>query len=70
MKIYLGTRDAKEAHRHQHPSDRDLIISKLDTVQILHTQTVRGDQTIQRKDLVHLDRSNECAPSLTNDMRN
>jgi hypothetical protein len=65
---YLGTRNTQEANRHEHTRNRHLIVSELDPIKVLHTQAVRGDQTIQCEDLVHLDRSDESAATLSNDM--
>ena len=66
---HLGARDAIEANRHEHSSDRDLVVTKLDTIQVLHTETVRRDETVERQDLVHLDRCDERAPTLADDVR-
>ena len=67
---YLCTRDTQEANRHEHPANGDLIITKLDTVEILYTKTVCSDKTIQGENLVHLDCCNQRAAALANDMRN
>ena len=66
---HLCSRDTQEAHGHQHPGDSHLVITKLDTIQVLHTQAPRRDQAVQREDLVHLDSSNERTTSLADDMR-
>jgi hypothetical protein len=58
----------KKADRHEHTRDRHLVVSELDPIKILHAQTVRRDQTIECEDLVHLDRSDEGAATLSNDM--
>ena len=65
---YLCTRDTQEANRHEHPANGDLIITKLDTVEILYTKTVCSDKTIQGENLVHLDGRNESAATLPDDM--
>jgi len=67
---YLGPGDTQEADGHEHPSDRDLVVAKLDSVEVLHAKTVRCDQTIQSKDLVHLDSSDEGASALPDDRSN
>jgi hypothetical protein len=66
--MYLGTRDTQETNRHEHTSDCHLIVSKLDPVEILYAQAVRRDQTVKRENLIHLDRSDESAATLSNDM--
>ena len=65
---HLGTRNAEETHRHEHAGDRDLVVSKLDAVEILYTQTVRCDETIKRKNLVHLNCCNQCTATLADDV--
>ena len=67
---YLCTRDTQEANRHEHPTNGDLIITKLDTVEILYTKTVCSDKTIQGENLVHLNGGHEGAATLTNNMCN
>jgi len=67
---YLGPRDTQEADGHEHPSDRDLVVAKFDSVEILHAKTVRRNQTVQSKDLVHLDSSDEGASPLPNNRSN
>jgi hypothetical protein len=67
---YLCARYAQETHTHKHPTNCHLSISKLDTIQIKHTQAVSADQAIQRQDLVHLDGGHKRASSLSNDVRN
>ena len=67
---YLGARDAQEADGHEHTADGDLIVAELDAIQILHAQGVRCNETIEGENLVHLNRCNERAPALTDDMRN
>jgi hypothetical protein len=66
----LCTGDGQEAHAHHHTRDRDLAITKLDTVEIQHGQTVGRDQTVECKDLVHLDRGDKGASTLSNNVRN
>jgi len=60
--------DTEEADGHQHAADSHLVITKFDTIEVLHTQAVSGDQAIQRQDLVHLNSGNERTTSLSNDM--
>lgn len=67
---YLCARDAQETDRHQHPADSHLIITKLDAVKILHTQAVCSDETVQRQDLVHLDRRDQRTATLPDDVGN
>jgi hypothetical protein len=64
---HLGPRDTQEADGHEHSSDRDLVVTELYSIQVLHAETVRRNQTVQSKDLVHLYGGNEGAPSLPND---
>ena len=64
----LGTRNAQEADRHEHPVNCHLIVAKLDAIQVLYTQTVGRNEAVQREDLVHLDGGHEGAATLTNDM--
>ena len=64
----LGTGYTQEADGHEHACDRDLVVSEFDTVKVLYTQTVRGNETIQCKDLVHLNRRDESTTALTNDV--
>ena len=65
----LGTRNAQEADRHEHTIDCDLVVAELDAVQVLYTQTIRRDETIESKDLVHLDGRDQGAAALANDVR-
>ena len=65
---YLCTRDTQEANRHEHPANGDLIITKLDTVEILYTKTVCSDETVQGENLVHLDGRDEGTATLSDDM--
>lgn len=66
--MYLGSRYAQEADRHEHPSDSHLVVAEFDPVEVLDTQAVRRDQTVQRKDLVHLDSGHQGTTALPNDM--
>lgn len=66
---YLGSRYAQEAYRHEHTCHRHLVVTELDAVEVLHAETVRGDQTVQSEDLVHLNSRHQGASTLTNDMR-
>lgn len=38
---YLGPGNTQEADGHEHSSDRDLVVAKLDSVEVLHAETVR-----------------------------
>ena len=49
---YLGMRDTQEADRHEHTSNRHLVVTKLDSVEILHAETVRRDEAVEHKNLV------------------
>jgi hypothetical protein len=66
---YLGARNRQEAYTHHHAGNRDLAITKLDAVEIEDRQTVRRDQAVQCKNLVHLDSSHKRASSLADDVR-
>ena len=68
-KTNLSPRDTQEANGHEHPSDRNLVISKFDAVEVEYTQTVRRDEAVKREDLVHLDGRDECAAALADDVR-
>lgn len=64
----LGARNAQETNRHEHPSNSNLIVAELDTVQVLYTKTVGRDETVEREDLVHLDGCYKCASALADDV--
>ncbi|RUP50896.1 hypothetical protein BC936DRAFT_137175 [Jimgerdemannia flammicorona] len=64
----LGPRDAQEAHGHEHARDGRLQIAKLDTVQVQNRERVGRDEAVKRKNLVHLDRGNERAAALSDDV--
>lgn len=66
---YLGTRDAIEADRHEHSSNRNLVITKFDAIEIQDAQAVRGDEAIESENLVHLNSRDEGGSSLANDVR-
>ena len=66
---YICTRDTQEANRHEHTSDGNLVVPKLDAVKVLYTETVCCDKTVQCQDLVHLNRCDERATALTDNMR-
>ena len=66
---YLRAGDAQEADRHEHTIDCDLVVAELDAVQVLYTQTIRRAETIESKDLVHLDGSHKRASSLADNVR-
>ena len=70
MITHLSAGDTEEADGHQHAADSHLVITKLDTIEVLHAQAVCSDQAIQRQDLVHLNSSNESATSLSDDVGN
>ena len=65
---YLCTRDTQEADRHQHASDRHLVVAILDTIEVLDTQTVRSDQAVEGENLVHLNSGDEGATALSDDI--
>lgn len=65
---YLGTRDAQETNTHQHARDSDLVISKLDSIEILNRERVSGDETIERQDFVHLNSCHEGTSTLTDNV--
>ena len=50
--------------------DRNLIIAKLDSIQVLNTKTIGSDRTAQGQNLVHLDSSDNSAAALSNKMGN
>lgn len=66
----LCTGDGQEANTHHHTRDGDLTITKLDAVKVQYRQRVGRDQAVERKNLVHLNRGNECATTLANDVGN
>lgn len=66
---YLRTRNTVEADRHEHPGDGHLIVTELDTIQVQNTQTVRCDETVESKDLVHLDSGDKRASALADNVR-
>jgi len=67
---YFSTRNAQEADRHQHASDRHLVVTEFDAVQVLDAQAVGGDQAVKSKNFVHLDCGDEGATSLSDDVGN
>lgn len=67
---YLCARDAQEADRHQHPAYSNLVITKLDPIEILYAQGVCGDETVQCQDLVHLDGRHQSTAALPYDVGN
>jgi hypothetical protein len=69
MESHLGSRNAEEANRHEHPINSNLVISKLDPIEVLNAKTVGGDQAIQSQDLVHLDGRNQRTPALPDNVR-
>ena len=66
---YLCARDTEETDRHKHTVNGHLVVAELDAVQVLYTQTIRRDETIESKDLVHLDGRDQGAAALANDVR-
>lgn len=62
-------RDVRTHHRHEHASDGDLIVTKLDAIEILHAQTVRRYQAVECQDLIHLRGRNQRASTLPDDVR-
>jgi hypothetical protein len=67
---HLCARDTEEADAHHHTSDRDLVVTELDTIEILHTEGVCCDESVQAENEEHLRRSYKCTPPLTNDVGN
>ena len=66
---YLGVRDTHEADGHEYTSNCQLVVTKHDCIEILHAETVRRDEAVERKNLVHLNRSNESAATLSDNVR-
>jgi hypothetical protein len=66
---HFSPRDTQEAYRHEHSSDGDLIITKLDAIEVLDTQAVRLDQAVQGQNFIHLYRRDQSTASLPDDMR-
>ena len=64
----LGSRNAQEAHGHQHTSNCDLIIPKLDAIKVLNAQTVGRNQAVESQDLIHLDRGNQSTTTLSDNV--
>lgn len=62
------SRDAHEAHAHQDSRDRHLVVTKLDPLEVLHREGPRRDETVEREDFVHLNRRDERAPSLSDNV--
>lgn len=55
---HLRSRYAQEAYRHEHASDCDLIVAVFYAIEILNTERIRRDKTVQRENFVHLYGSN------------
>jgi len=68
FRTYSCSRNTHEADTHQDTSDRDLVISEFDTLKVLNRESPGGNQTIQSENLVHLNRSDESAATLTNNV--
>ena len=66
---YLSPRNTQETHRHKHPGNRNLIIPILNPIQVLYTQRIRRNKTIQRKDLIHLHSRHKRTTPLADNMR-
>jgi len=64
----LGTRDTQEANAHEHTGDGDLVVAKLDTVEVLDRERVGRDETVERQDFVHLNRGDKRASTLSDDV--
>jgi hypothetical protein len=64
---HLGARDT-QADRHEHTSNCHLVVTKLDSVKILHAETVHRDEAVERKNLVHLNGSNKSAATLSDNV--
>lgn len=69
QETHPSARDAHEAHAHEHASDRDLVVTELDTLEVLHRKRPRRDEAVEGEDLVHLNRRHEGATTLTDDVR-
>lgn len=67
-RTYSSSWNTEETNRHQHSSDGNLVITKLNSLQVLNTQCPCRDETIKRQNLVHLNRSNEGTSTLSNDI--
>jgi hypothetical protein len=67
---YLRARDGQEADAHHHTTDSNLTITKLDAIKVDDTQTVGTNQAVQSKNFVHLDRGNQSATTLADNVRN
>jgi hypothetical protein len=65
----LGSRDTQETDTHEHTSNGDLVVTKLDTVEVLNGKRIGGDETVEGENLVHLDRGDQGTSALTNDIR-
>jgi len=65
----LGVRDTHEADGHEHTSNCQLVVTKHDCIEILHAETVRRDEAVERKNLIHLNCSNESAATLSDNVR-
>ena len=66
----LGSRDTQETDTHEHTGNGDLVITKLDTVEVLDRKRVSGDKTVKRENLVHLDGGDEGTSTLTDNVGN
>lgn len=64
-----GAREREEADRHEHSTDSNLSVTKLDTIQIKNGQGVGRNETVQGQNLVHLNSGNKGTSSLTDDVR-
>ena len=65
---HLCPRNGQEADRHKHTRNSNLVIAEFDAIKVLHTQTVCSNQTVECKNLVHLNSGNEGAATLTDDI--
>ena len=64
----LGSGNAQEADAHEHTSDGDLVVAKLDTIEVLDRQRIGGDKTVEGENLVHLDGGDKSTSSLSDDV--
>src|SRR6185312_10084356 len=66
----LGAGNTEEADRHEHTTDCVLSITELDSLEVQDGEGVGANQTVEGKNLVHLNGGNESAPALADDVGN
>jgi hypothetical protein len=64
----LGSRNAVEAHAHENTSNGDLVVPKLDSVQVLNTERIGSDEGVKTEDQEHLSSGDQSASTLTDDV--